>query len=114
MAGEPAGGAVVDADIAEPRHVGDVGDHGQHRHAAADHLADRLADGGMLERQDADRVGLAAELEQLGGERLGIEALDQVDADLGLAVPRRAMGLELWVSSLRKVLVPPGSTKSMP
>ena len=43
MAREPAGGAVVDADIAEPRHVGDVADDGQHRHAAGDHLADRLA-----------------------------------------------------------------------
>src|SRR5690348_11473963 len=62
MTSEPAGGTVVDADITNTRHVGDVRDHGDDGDAARRDGTDRLTHHRVIDGDDADAVGLGTEL----------------------------------------------------
>jgi hypothetical protein len=99
IAGEAPGGAVVDADIGDPRHMQDVGRDGDDLDAAGRQRADCLADGRMIERNDADTLRLAAQFLQQAGKPVGIEAFDRGDAHVEVR-PRLRLRLDMPVQHL--------------
>jgi hypothetical protein len=79
QAGGAAGRAVVEADIGGALRLREVGDQGQHRHLPGDR-GHRLAHQRMFERHEGDAVGALAVMAQRAGERLRVEAFDEVRA----------------------------------
>jgi hypothetical protein len=63
IARQTARGAIVDADIGDARNVQDVGCDGDHLDSAGGQRADRFAHDRMVERDDADALRLAAQVE---------------------------------------------------
>ena len=66
MTGEPARRSIVDADIADPRNIGDVRDHGEHRNARCRDFADRFPHRRMIDRDDPYAMRRRFELEERG------------------------------------------------
>lgn len=81
LACKTPGLAVVDADIGQARDALDIGGEGQHLGAALRQSADRFAHQRMVLCDQADTRGLVFEGKEMGGDGLGIKAVDAIDFD---------------------------------
>ncbi len=95
VAGEAAGIAVVDADIGDARRLRDVGHQGEDGRAGGRDLEDRLAHQGMVDGDDPDAASGPRMLAQAGGQRLGAEAVDAMDANVHFRTASGADGQQM-------------------
>ena len=97
MTGGAAGGAIVDAHIAETPGARKIRHHGDDRHVALDQRVDGLAHQRMLERDEGDALRMRADAQQAFGQHRRIEAFDLV------TMPARHVAFKALLDRLHRV-----------